>query len=138
MPITLPTALGTIIAVILIIIMATWSYRSYASPNGLPVVTVEEARALQQQGVQLVDVRTQFEWNKGRASGAIHAPVGRVVDVVDEQIKDRDQALLTYCVVGARAARAAKKLTAAGYSNVYILQPQGYRDWAEAGYPIQK
>ncbi len=55
---------------------------------------------------------------------------------VQEKIKDKNMAVVTYCRNGGRGALAAQTLKKMGYKNVKNLKG-GIQDWAKAGYSVK-
>ncbi len=90
------------------------------------------------QEIQLLDVRTEEEWNEGRLDGAVRIQIGS--DDFAEQVKarfDESKPLLVYCRSGARSARAAKQLEALGFKTVYDLKG-GILAWEKDGKKVVK
>jgi len=75
----------------------------------------------------LLDVRTKDEFNEGHIKGAKLIPVAEIAVRAENELPDKDAAILVYCRSGNRSARAAGILAAMGYTNVYDLG--GIRSW---------
>ncbi len=86
-------------------------------------------------GVVLVDVRNQTEWDEGRLPRARHIMLGYLREQADQLVTDRP--IVVHCRTGHRSAIAASILQAHGARQV-INMKGGYRDWAAAGLPIEK
>ncbi len=84
-----------------------------------------EAR-LRQGDVAVVDVRTELEYRRGHIPGALSAPLGSVLDHLDEIPRDRDVVLI--CQTSHRSVVAARTLADHGYDRLYHLVP-GMRGW---------
>lgn len=87
---------------------------------------------MQQDGVQLVDVRTESEHKAGTLDGAIH------IDYLQPDFADKAAAQLdptrpvyVFCRSGHRSANAAKLLVKRGFTVVNL--DGGYNAWTEAG-----
>ncbi len=78
----------------------------------------------------LLDVREDDEWTAGRAPGAVHVPLGRLVagDV------PADRPVLALCRSGNRSGKAAVTLAAAGVDVRNVTG--GMTAWAAAGLPV--
>lgn len=76
-------------------------------------------RALVAEGAQLLDVRTPAEFSAGHAPGAKNVPVDELAARLPELAYGSRQ-VVVYCRSGARSARAAQMLRAAGYEVVDI------------------
>jgi rhodanese-related sulfurtransferase len=100
------------------------------------VIDLKAAYAAYRDGSRFVDVREPSEWAGGHIAGAVHHPVGALEQNPALAVA-RDSPVVTYCAAGARAARAASALAAAGYTDVAALQA-GYDDWAAAGFPVER
>ncbi len=83
------------------------------TPAGVPSASGAEARRLVAAGATLVDVRTEGEFTRGHADGALNVPLGDLRQRLAEIPKDRP--VVTYCMAGARSGRAAALLAAEGY-----------------------
>ncbi len=83
----------------------------------------------------LVDVRSKFEWDKGRVAGAIFLPITALEEMEPVKlatILPKKKILYTYCAVGMRAQAAGEILEEHGYE-VRVLQP-GYDKLIKAGF----
>jgi phage shock protein E len=85
----------------------------------------------------ILDVRTPKEFTAG------HIPGARLVDLSSPQFDktiaqlDKSKTYLVHCAAGGRSAKAAKKLEAAGFTNIIHL-PAGFQGWSKAGKPVEK
>lgn len=93
---------------------------------------VAEARRRTAEGVTLIDVREDREWDAGHARGAIHMGKGVIERDIEKQIPDKNAEMILYCGGGFRSALAAKALGEMGYRNVSSMAG-GWRAWQEAG-----
>jgi rhodanese-related sulfurtransferase len=101
--------------------------------------TVAEVLARMKKGehLDLVDVREDNEWAKGRIAGAIHLGKGVIERDIEAQIPDKTKELILYCGGGFRSALSADNLQKMGYRNV-VSMDGGWRGWNEAGGPVEK
>jgi hydroxyacylglutathione hydrolase len=110
--------------------------------QGMPVVhsgllSVQELRELQQSEDgqwQILDVRSDQEWEQGHIPGAHHIPVNELESRVDEL--DRDRPLAVYCGSGYRASIAVSLLKRIGFEEVANV-PGSISGWKGAGYPLE-
>ena len=94
-------------------------------------------KAFRNVGVQLVDVRTQAEYDEGHIAGALLIDIRQ--DDFDTQIDKLLQPgkpVAVYCRGGVRSRRAAEKLLMKGFQ-VYNLD-RGFSQWKEDGKPVEK
>jgi rhodanese-related sulfurtransferase len=82
----------------------------------------------------LLDVRTPEEWNVSHLPGARHAEPKASVESVTAGIL-KETPIVTYCAVGYRSAEMAKRLRAAGFTNVRNLEGSIF-EWANEHRPL--
>jgi hydroxyacylglutathione hydrolase len=93
----------------------------------------ELADDLRSPEIVVVDVRGAAEWQAGRLPGALHIPLGYLVDRLDEI--PRMKTVVTQCQSGARSSIAASLLEQHGFKHVVNLNG-GFAAWQAAGLPI--
>lgn len=122
------------------------------------VASIEEARALVAAGHSLVDVRSEPEFEEGRAAGAVNVPWRRMGATGIEpnpnfvhDVRQRfgaDAKLVVYCKALGRARSAADALVRAGFAEVVVMHGgfDGVRDhfgrvvapgWGRLGLPVE-
>ena len=95
------------------------------------------ARVKKGEKLLLVDVREDNEWVKGRIVGSIHIGKGVIERDVEAAIPNKKSEIILYCGGGFRSALSADNMQKMGYTNV-ISMDGGWRNWVEAGGPIEK
>jgi rhodanese-related sulfurtransferase len=100
-------------------------------------VSVEETQAAMKNGVRLIDVREDHEWEAAHIRGAEHLGKGIIERDIETYAPDKAEELILYCGGGFRAALAADALQKMGYTNVKSMT-DGWRGWLEAGGPIEE
>ena len=65
--------------------------------------------------MNVIDVRTEAEWNTGHLEGALHIEWQDILKVSSDLQKDEE--IFLYCRSGNRSGKATKILTNAGYMN---------------------
>lgn len=105
---------------------------------GVPSIGVAEAQTLiRRPGTLILDVRSPGEFETAHIDGAINLPV----DQLDPHLRDIVAAdcgtLVLVCQSGARAERAADKLTSEGGSDLVLLAG-GMNAWQSAGAPVER
>ncbi len=96
-------------------------------------ISRDEARALIDDGAQLVDVRADHEWDTGRIPGAVHLPLAELAQRADEI--DRDRPVVLYCRGGNRSSMATAALAEAGFDAAKLSE--GIVGWEEEGLPLE-
>ncbi|HEY7255603.1 MAG TPA: rhodanese-like domain-containing protein [Solirubrobacterales bacterium] len=99
----------------------------------MPTVSPEDVQELLDDGAQLIDVRTDHEWEAGRIAGAGHIELGRIAERIAEI--DRERPVLIYCRGDNRSDMAAAALAGDGY-DARVLDG-GIEAWASAGLGLE-
>lgn len=90
---------------------------------------------MQQDGVQLVDVRTELEYEDGTLEGAVNIDYLQTHFIDNALVQlDVSRPVYVFCRSGHRSANAAKLLIKQGFTVVNL--EGGYIAWTEAGKPI--
>lgn len=93
-------------------------------------------KGLQQEGVQIFDVRTAKEFNSGHIKGALQADYLKQEEFRERaKYLDKNKPVYVYCLGGGRSAKAAAWLTENGFTNVVDLNG-GISAWKQAGKPV--
>lgn len=85
---------------------------------------------------QLIDVRTDREWEAGHLRGAKHFEINNPSWQSQIETLDKKAPVYVYCAKGGRSARYAKQLKEAGFTEIYDLKG-GITDWEKAGKPVE-
>jgi hydroxyacylglutathione hydrolase len=86
-------------------------------------------------GVQVLDVREQSEWDAGHIPGSVFMPWHDIAGLPDGLDPERPIAVL--CGSGQRAAVAASLVARAGADRVIHVVDGGVGRWGELGHPIE-
>jgi len=97
------------------------------------IVNKEKVSSLLQQveegSVQLLDVRTPEEFNRGAIPGALNLDI-RSEDFTEQlEDLDKDKPVILYCQSGFRSNKAAGILLSLGFTEVLDYKG-GYSDWS--------
>jgi rhodanese-related sulfurtransferase len=108
---------------------------SVAQKNDLPVAQFKDGIA--KPDIQILDVRTQGEYNSGHLKGAFLADWTQP-KVFEERVKslDKNKPVYTYCLSGGRSSAAAAKLRQEGFKEVYNMEG-GMMAWKGAQMPVE-
>ncbi len=97
-------------------------------------ITLEEAKELiNKNGIQLIDLRGEAEYNTGHIAKAENVFVGTLPQNLDKVSKDKK--VVIHCQSGDRAAIAYSILAKNGYKNVVNFSG-GLNEWANEGEPV--
>ena len=102
-------------------------------------VGIADVKAMLDRGdvFHLVDVREESEWARGHLPRAVHLSKGIIERDVETAIPDHAAPIVLYCGGGFRSALAADNLQKMGYTNA-VSMDGGWREWTEAGHPVEK
>ena len=99
----------------------------------MPEVSAAEAKQIIDSGSQLIDVRTDVEFEAGHIPGARHIPLA---DVQREAASlDQSQPIVIYCRSGNRSGPAADAFAASDWDAHSI--EGGAIAWSEAGLELE-
>jgi rhodanese-related sulfurtransferase len=87
----------------------------------------------ERRAIQLVDVREPDEWGEGRIPGARHVELEQLV--AHSGAIARDEPVVFYCGLGARAALAAAAFRRAGYDAYSLVG--GIVAWRTRELPVE-
>src|SRR6476469_6435619 len=103
--------------------------RTFSSLNSMPEVSPPDAKKIIEAGSQVVDVRTDVEFEAGHIPGARHIPVAELQR--ESAGLAKEQAIVIYCRSGNRSGPAAEAFDASGWDAHSI--DGGLLAWHEAG-----
>lgn len=113
-----------ILGVALVMMTACGNGKGYTS------VSVDEfAKVIADNQVQLIDTRTEAEFNEGHIPGAINIDVNESdFDAKVGQKIDKTRPIALYCRGGRRSKIAAERIVALGYDDITELNT-GFLSW---------
>ena len=94
------------------------------------------ARRREESNLQVVDVRSQAEWDSGHIAGAIHVMAGQLAENLD-RIPDSGAPLAVICASGYRSTAAASVLEGHGFKKL-VNAAGGMTAWQKAGLPVER
>ena len=97
-------------------------------------ISVEQAHQLYQDGVFILDVREQDEWDAGHIPGAKLIPLGSLA-MGSGEVPHLEPVVIV-CRSGNRSAQARDVLKSIGFVHVTSMAG-GMNEWAAAGYDIE-
>src|SRR3954462_13417393 len=99
----------------------------------MPEVNAQRAHELIESGAQVIDVRTESEFEAGHIPDSRHVPLSAVQGEADTL--DRERALILYCRSGERSSIGADAFGESGWDAHSI--EGGLQQWADEGLPIE-
>ena len=93
----------------------------------------ETYRRMKDEGLVLVDVREDYEWESGHPAGALHVPLSRLTSSEDAVPGGRPVAFI--CLAGMRSAQAAAAYEAKGFETYNVVG--GFHAWFDDELPSE-
>ncbi|HEX9132210.1 MAG TPA: rhodanese-like domain-containing protein [Ktedonobacteraceae bacterium] len=110
-------------------------FRNFFSKPAVSEVSAEEARAKQQAGAVIVDVREPYELREGYIPGAVHMPLRSLSPRMKEL--DPSKEIVVVCRSGNRSITAVQFLQQGGFTQVSSLAG-GMIGWTRKRFPVQR
>jgi rhodanese-related sulfurtransferase len=124
-----------VLAAILSLGLSACSTPAQVSTETLPAtISIQQAHELYQQGVFLLDVRTQEEWDEFHAPNTTLIPLDQLGSRLSEL--PQDEPIVVVCRSGNRSQAGRDILLANGYEPATSMAG-GLNAWREAGFPIE-
>ena len=95
---------------------------------------LDDIKKLIDEGYDVVDVREDWEWNKGHVPGARHVVLNTLLANPSGQ-KFHDRTIFV-CAMGERSVVASEMAVALGVNDVVNFRG-GTKAWKEAGLPLE-
>jgi hydroxyacylglutathione hydrolase len=122
--------------------IGTWAERNELR-KAAEVTPESLERALRDDDVMVIDVRSRTEWERGHLPGVVpdgagyrrHIPLGDLTDRLETLPADRR--IVLHCLSGARSAIGASVLRAHGFDDVANLRG-GYARWTREGRAVER
>jgi rhodanese-related sulfurtransferase len=100
--------------------------------DSVPEMSAAAASAAVEGGAVLLDVREEFEWERGHAPQAVHISMSEIGERVEELPADRT--IVCVCHIGGRSAMVVNALNQGGWQAVNVAG--GMEAWVAAGLPV--
>jgi hydroxyacylglutathione hydrolase len=95
---------------------------------------IDDIKKLVDEGHPVVDVREDWEWNKGHIPGARHVVLASIL--ANPTAQKFDDGTIFVCQVGERSAVASEMAVALGVKDVINFRG-GTKAWKDAGLPLE-
>jgi rhodanese-related sulfurtransferase len=105
----------------------------YARKVGIEYTPRQVSELLQNDQIQLIDVRQAYEHEAGRIAGDRHIELAQLAG--EAETLDRERPVVFYCRSGARSAMATEAFRGAGF-DAYNLAG-GLLEWDAAGLQLE-
>ncbi len=123
-----------ILLILGLILVAVFALTACGGNDGAPlVISVDEGYQKYEEGVFLLDVRTQAEWDEAHVPNAVLIPLDELESRLSEV--PSDQELIVICRSGNRSLTATELLRDNGFDLAQSISG-GISQWASKGYPV--
>ncbi len=107
------------------------------APRGRRATPLQATQMINRGKTTVLDVRNSDEFAAAHVRDAKNIPLADLGKRLGELDKSKNRTVIVVCQNGARADRAARQLTAAGFTDVHALEG-GLAAWQAAGLPVTK
>jgi rhodanese-related sulfurtransferase len=108
------------------------------APRGRQATPLQTTQMINRgKSTAVIDVRSADEFAAGHLRDAKNMPLADLSNRIGELDKNRVKTVILVCQSGARANKAARQLTSAGFEDIYSLEG-GIAAWSAAGLPLTK
>jgi len=122
------------VAVIILVVVLIALAGSGQNKNALATeISADQAYQKYQQGIFVLDVRTQEEWDQYHVPNTTLIPLEQLQSRLGELPKDRE--IVVVCRSGNRSQQGRDILLSAGFQAASMVG--GLKDWSARGYPIE-
>jgi rhodanese-related sulfurtransferase len=106
--------------------------------SGVKVLLPDQVtRLINREDAQVIDIRSEKEFESGHIIDAINIHVDQLGDQIDKLKKYKDKGVIICCASGATSVKEARKLMNEGFEKVYSLKG-GILSWQNASLPLTK
>lgn len=100
------------------------------------IINADKLIQLQKEGIPVIDIRTQKEFDQGHIPGVIHIDffASDFIERISKQ--DMSEPIIIHCASGGRSGKATKKLMDAGFQIIYDYSG-GFSDWKSKGLDVE-
>ena len=113
--------------------MDSWGGNATLAPMDADYTPRQVAHLLEQDEIQLIDVREPHEHQAGRIAGDRHVELNQLA--VQLETIERDKPVVFYCRSGSRSAMASEAFRGAGFDAHNLLG--GLLEWQAGGLPLE-
>lgn len=120
-----------------LIALLLFSCAEKKEPQVYKISADQMLEAIENESIQLVDVRTEEEYRSGRIKNAQNICITGDDFIAKAEKLDKNKPVYLYCKVGGRSAKAAEVLKEMGFKIIYDMTG-GMEEWSEKGFETDK
>ncbi|MCA1245561.1 rhodanese-like domain-containing protein [Massilia oculi] len=107
------------------------------APRGKRATALQATQMINRGKTLVLDVRSAEEFGSAHLRDAKNIPLADLGNRIGELEKSKNRTVIVVCQSGARADKAVRLLTAAGFADAHALEG-GQAAWVAAGLPVTK
>lgn len=116
--------------------ITSWQQAGFSTVS-IPQVSVDQLKVrLEQEDLQVLDVRRQGEYRGGHVPRAVHAPLSALQQSIAQMSIDPSKTTAVICAGGYRSSAAASLLEQNGFTNLLNVTG-GTGAWVQKGFPVE-
>lgn len=120
-----------------ILMLLVWNFYGDLLSGVKMIVPEEVTRLINREDAQVVDIRSQKEFESGHIIDAIHINVDELANQLDKLKKYKDKGIIFCCSSGSVSVKEVHKLMNEGFPKAYCLKG-GILSWQNANLPLSK
>ncbi|MFK2820598.1 rhodanese-like domain-containing protein [Flavobacteriaceae sp. LMIT009] len=126
-----------LVCLALALTFVSYSCKEEEKGTQIEVITAEEMQQIiEDNGVQMVDVRTPEEYQEGYINGFQNIDYFSDTFEADLEELDKSKPVIVYCRSGNRSSKCAAKMVEKGFVKIYELDG-GITQWKFKGYDVK-
>ncbi len=122
---------------LILITLLLFSCMDKKEPQVYKITADQMLEALENESIQLIDVRSEEEYCLGRLKNAQNICITNDDFRARAEELDKEKPVYLYCKVGGRSANAAQVLKEMGFKYIYDMSG-GMDEWSEKGFETDK
>ncbi len=120
-----------------ILMLLVWNFYGDILSGVKLLLPDDVTRLINREDAQVIDIRSQKEFESGHIIDAIHINLTDLANQVDKLKKYKDKGVIFCCTSGSVSIKEARKLMNEGFEKVYCLKG-GILSWQQANLPLTK
>lgn len=122
---------------LILITLLLFSCADKKEPQVYKITADQMLEAIENESIQLLDVRTEEEFNAGKIKNAKNICITNDDFKLKAEKLDKEKPVYLYCKSGGRSAKAAEILKDMGFKIIYDMTG-GIEEWNEKDFDIDK
>lgn len=120
-----------------ILMLLVWNFYGDILSGVKLLMPEEVTRLINREDAQVVDIRSQKEFETGHIIDAIHINVDELGTQSEKLKKYKDKGVILCCASGSVSIKEVRKLMNEGFEKIYCLKG-GILSWQNASLPLTK